>query len=353
MKVNREEKKPRGIVGVLAAVEGFGKTTTLSRIPGAYMVDVDDGSFGLDIPTIEFDGTVNGMLGLCREILDGKAPADMKCLVIDTADRLCDVLAEDLCRRNKWANMEHFDYGKCWSIFKPEWAKVWDALKEVARKAGVSVFTSVHIDGNKTFTDAVTAKQWNRIAMRMTPKCGSVLLECSDLYVTGFYDAEVYEERKGMKKLEVAGSEKRICVSEHSPKCDGKCRGFIRLGGGEPFPKRCTLDRLVSILPDMLAASTVGASAPATKPAEAAEPEEDEPRAERDEEAEAYESNPDYRQLKDLIAQFGIDEGKLRAYVSSKATFGPNPPPWWRCNAKALQWLCKGIAMQKIQPLLK
>ena len=88
MIIRRENKKPRGIVAAIAAVEGFGKSTTMAKMPGAYFLDVDEGSFGLDVPCIEFDGTVAGLLMVLQEIKSGKAPDDMKTLCIDTADKL-------------------------------------------------------------------------------------------------------------------------------------------------------------------------------------------------------------------------------------------------------------------------
>lgn len=257
MTIRRETNKPRGIVAAIAAVEGFGKSTTMAKLPGAYMLDVDEGSFGLDVPCIEFDGTFAGLLMVLQELKSGKGPNDMQTLCIDTSDKLVSVLTADLCARNKWANMEEFDYGKCWNVFKPEWEKLWDVLKtDIARGCGIDVFTSVHIDGNKTFTEKTTAKTWNRWAMRMPPKCAATVLEATDLYVTGIYDVITETKGKERSKVTIAIDETRMIYTEHSSAWDGKCRAFVTMPDGSPMKKKMTLDAFQKNLSGIIAAST-------------------------------------------------------------------------------------------------
>jgi len=257
MIIRRESKKPRGIVAAIAAVEGFGKSTTMAKLPGAYFLDVDEGSFGLDVPCIEFDGTVAGLLLVLQEIKSGKGPDDLKTLCIDTADKLVSLLAADLCERQKWANMEEFDYGKCWNIFKPEWEKIWEVLKtDIARECGIDVFVSVHIDGNKTFVEKTSGKTWNRWAMRMPPKCAATVLEATDLYVTGIYDVLTETKGKERSKLTLAVDETRMIYTEHSSTWDGKCRNFVVMPDGSPMKKKMTLDVFQKNIEGILAAST-------------------------------------------------------------------------------------------------
>ena len=257
MIIRRETKKPRGIVAAIAAVEGFGKSTTMAKLPGAYFLDVDEGSFGLDVPCIEFDGTIAGLLLVLQEIKSGKGPDDLKTLCIDTSDKLVSVLTADLCAREKWASMEEFDYGKCWNIFKPEWEKIWDILKtDIARGCGIDVFTSVHIDGNKTFVEKTTGKSWNRWTMRMPPKCAATVLEATDLYVTGIYDVLTETKGKERSKVTIAVDETRMIYTEHSSNWDGKCRNFVVMPDGSPMKKKMTLDVFQKNLEGILAAST-------------------------------------------------------------------------------------------------
>ena len=257
MKIRRGNKKPRGIVAAIAAVEGFGKSTTMAKLPGAYFLDVDEGSFGLDVPCIEFDGTIAGLLMVLQEIKCGKGPADLQTLCIDTSDKLVSILSADMCAREKWASMEEFDYGKCWNIFKPEWEKIWDILKtDIARGRGIDVFTSVHIDGNKTFTEKTSGKTWNRWSMRMPPKCAATIYEATDFYVTGIYDVLTETKGKERSKVTIAVDETRMVYTEHCSAWDGKCRNFITMPDGTPMKKKMTLDVFQKNLPGIIAIST-------------------------------------------------------------------------------------------------
>jgi len=285
MIIRRENKKPRGIVAAIAAVEGFGKSTTMAKMPGAYFLDVDEGSFGLDVPCIEFDGTVAGLLMVLQEIKSGKGPDDMKSLCIDTADKLVSVLSADLCQREKWKSMEEFDYGKCWNIFKPEWEKIWDILKtDIARGCGIDVFVSVHIDGNKTFTEKTSGKTWNRWAMRMPPKCAATVLEASDLYVTGIYDVLTETKGKERSKVTIAVDETRMIYTEHSSTWDGKCRNYITMPDGSPMKKKMTLDAFQKNLQGIIEVSTDKTAPKPEKPKPApveAKPKAEKPKAEK------------------------------------------------------------------------
>lgn len=257
MVIRREMKKPRGILAAIAAVEGFGKSTTMAQLPGAYFLDVDEGSFGLDVPCIEFDGTYAGLLLVLQEIKSGKGPDDMRTLCIDTSDKLVSVLAADLCARNKWASMEEFDFGKCWNIFKPEWEKIWEILKvDIARGRGIDVFTSVHIDGNKSFIEKTSGKTWNRWSMRMPPKAATTILEATDFYVTGIYDVLTETKGKERSKVTIGVDETRMIYTEHSSIWDGKCRNFIVMPDGSPMKKKMTLDVFQKNLAGIIKAST-------------------------------------------------------------------------------------------------
>lgn len=368
MIIRREMKKPRGIVAAIAAVEGFGKTTTMAKLPGVYMLDVDEGSFGLDVPCIEFDGTVAGLLMVLQELKSGKGPDDIRTLCIDTADKLVSVLTNDLCVRNKWTSMEEFDYGKCWNIFKPEWEKIWDVLKtDIARGCGIDVFTSVHIDGNKTFCEKTSGKTWNRWAMRMPPKCAATVLEASDLYVTGIYDVLTETKGKERSKVTIAVDETRMVYTEHSSTWDGKCRNFITMPDGSPMKKKMTLDAFQKNLADIVAVSTdktlkpaVATAVPAKVAKTAPVHKEEPPTATRQEQPTTPKpSAPPKKSEREIVAKlresmaaYDITEeqifGKYNAKHTERYGEASSVDEW---SDKFIEWLLKG--MDKIANILK
>lgn len=370
MIIRRETKKPRGIVAAIAAVEGFGKSTTMAKLPGAYFLDVDEGSFGLDVPCIEFDGTVAGLLLVLQEIKSGQGPDDLQTLCIDTSDKLVSVLAADLCERQKWANMEEFDYGKCWNVFKPEWEKIWDVLKtDIARDRGINVFTSVHIDGNKTFTEKTTGKTWNRWAMRMPPKCAATVLEASDLYVTGIYDVLTETKGKERSKVTIGVDETRMIYTEHSSTWDGKCRNFVTMPDGSPMKKKMTLDVFQKNIEGILAVSTdKNAERPKHVPKHEPKPEpkpepKSEPKPEKkpvakpkeetvEEQPETADERPIIAKLRKAMKAYDLTEEQMFNKYNPKHTdrYGEvsSLSEW---SDKFVEWLLNG--MDKIAKVLK
>lgn len=372
MEIIRNKKKPRGITGVIAAVEGYGKTTTVAGLPGIYMLDVDDGSYGLDCPIIRFNGTVAGMLGLIAELKSDKCPSDMQTLGIDTADMLVQMLTRDLCKRKHWSSMEEKDYGKCWGEFKPEWCSILNGLKNVARTKGINVIYTLHISGDKTFTEKTTGKQWNRWMARMTPKCSEELYSSTDFYFSGLYDVQTMEAKAGRTKMDLAVSEERIVYTDHSSDHDGKCRLFVVMPDGSKMPRQMTLDDFQKKLPGILAASTDKTANPdefvepkneqKPEPGEvrderagaAAEPAQEKVAEQPEKPAQKAGVPPYVSELNKLLDQYGIGIEKIRERYATKMTerYGMSitePVESW--PEDFVRWLCDG--MEKISQKLK
>lgn len=350
MTIERNVKKPRGIVGVIAAVEGFGKTSTLGTLPGLYMLDVDDGSYGLDCPLIKFDGTVSGMLALIKELELGKAPADLKNLGIDTADMLVQMLTKDLCERKHWSSMEDLDYGKCWGSFKPEWEQILDKLKAVARSKGINIILTLHISGDKTFTEKTTGKQWNRWAARLTPKCAEKLFSFSDLYFTGIYDVDTMQQKSGRGKLDIAVGETRMIYTEHSSDHDGKCRTFITMPDGSRMKKQMTLDEFQAVFAKVLEVSTdKNAKVGEFVESEAEAPSAPEPTptpTPTPEPTPKPELKPLALKLTEITAQYGFTDDQVRKYCTKHNSkygidFAVEPLNNWPDDY--LAWLIRGF----------
>lgn len=364
MTIIRNSKKPRGVVGVIAAVEGFGKTTTLGQLPGLYMLDVDDGSYGLDVPVISFDGTVSGMMALIHELKNDKAPADLENIGIDTADMLAQMLTTDLCNRKHWSSMEDLDYGKCWGAFKPEWEKILDGLKTVCRTKGINIIFTLHISGDKTFTEKTTGKQWNRWTARLTPKCAEKLFSFSDFYFTGIYDVDTMEIKTGRAKVNVAAEERRMIYTEHSSDHDGKCRMFIRMPDGSPMKKSLKLDEFKKALPGILDISTDKSAAlgdfvepkddePNTEAAKPSpkkeEPKKTEPAAEAaPSPAPAAESSERecVTKLREILKSYGVTDEQIAEYADTKLKerYGMSKEtPIAEWPEDFVLWLCRGM----------
>lgn len=370
MKLVSGIEKPKGLFVTVAAVEGWGKSTLGSHMDGPVFIDTDKGICGDHIVCIDTNCGCDEMLGIVEE-LKKSPPPEVKTLVIDTMDKLIDVMTEDLCRKNKWHSMEAQQYFKCWLEYK---AKYFDpllnGLKDVTRRHPITVLVLSHVKARK-FEKPNGEGAWDRWETTFPYKdlCAS-LKQASDLYVFGDFKDTVYEadKKQGEAKRHATGSGKRMAYCEHNGAYDAKCREFVKRADGSPFPKACSLDEFEKALKEAianLAPKTLNSASESAKMNESVNEHEEEPLNDRPDPTPkqkeevllkfqqvfpeaTIKENEHYEKLKALMAQFGIDRQLLLRYIKTTKTFGPNPPPLQDCNPKALDWLCTGIASKKL-----
>jgi len=226
------------------------------------------------------------------------------------------------------------------------------------------VFVSVHIDGNKTFTEKTSGKTWNRWSMRMPPKCAATVLEASDLYVTGIYDVLTETKGKERSKVTIAVDETRMIYTEHSSTWDGKCRNYITMPDGSPMKKKMTLDVFQKNLPGIIEVSTDKAAPKPEKPKPApveAKPKAEKPKAApkpepKDETPPEQEDDSTERpiivKLREAMAAYDLTEKQMFDKYNPKHTdrYGEvsSLSEW---SDGFVEWLLKG--MDKIAKVLK
>lgn len=364
MKLVQGIQKPKGLFVTVAAVEGWGKSTLGSHMDGPVFIDTDKGICGEHIIRIDTNCGCNEMLGIVEE-LKKSPPPELKTLVIDTMDKLIDCMTEDLCRMKKWDSMEAQQYFKCWLEYK---AKYFDpmlnGLKDITRRHPITVLVLSHVKARK-FEKPNGEGAWDRWETTFPYKdlCAS-LKQASDLYVFGDFKDVVYEadKKQGEVKRHATGSGKRMAYCEHNGAYDAKCREFVTRADGSAFPRSCGIDEFEKALKEAIhnLAGNTRTPAPVTPAAPVTETVADRPDPTEQQKAEALAvvqtvfpeativENEHYEKLKALMAQFGIDRQLLLRYIKTTKTFGPNPPPLQDCNPKALDWLCTGIASQKL-----
>jgi hypothetical protein len=370
MKLVSGIEKPKGLFVTVAAVEGWGKSTLGSHMDGPVFIDTDKGICGDHIVRIDTNCGCDEMLGIVEE-LKKSPPPEVKTLVIDTMDKLIDVMTEDLCRKNKWHSMEAQQYFKCWLEYK---AKYFDpllnGLKDVTRRHPITVLVLSHVKARK-FEKPNGEGAWDRWETTFPYKdlCAS-LKQASDLYVFGDFKDTVYEadKKQGEAKRHATGSGKRMAYCEHNGAYDAKCREFVKRADGSPFPKACALDEFEKALKEAIAnlvPKKLHSASGLAKMNESVNEQKEEPINDRPDPTPkqkeevllkiqqvfpeaTIKENEHYEKLKALMTQFGIDRQLLLRYIKTTKTFGPNPPPLQDCNPKALDWLCTGIASKKL-----
>lgn len=362
-------EKPKGLCLILAAVEGFGKTTLASKLPAPLFIDTDKGLAGLDVARIPFSGRIGELEGIIKE-LSTMGTSQYRTLVIDTADALEAVLTEDFCKEKNWKSMEEFDYGKCWATWKPRFAKILDELKDLARRDGWIVCFTAHVQV-KEFVDVLRGEKYNRIQLKLANSTSALLKEWADVYMTGCFVTDVYTDQVGMKTVNHAVSSKRMCYFEHNEKYDAKCRACLKLADGKEFPKQIELNALAKVFGDALEASTSFAepqkkavkespqSAPKSEKAVKAKetvnatdwiPQDAEPAPADEIPAELLDEKstaadiPEYIvTLRTAMKQFGIEDEPLRAYLKAKGKFGQDIWPVDEIPESVAEWILRGI----------
>lgn len=363
MEIITTTEKPRGICGVIAAVEGFGKTTLAAHLPRPLFIDTDRGCDGIEVHRVRFDGKLGEFKGLVEEFRH-TAPGEYRTIVIDTADALEAQLTADFCKAHNWQSMEEEKFGRCWNMYKPEFAGILDDLKDLAKKCGWNVFFTAHVQVRE-YADPLRADKYNRIQLKLAPSTSMLLKEWADLYMTGLFVTDVFVDQVGRKEIHHAERGRRMCYLEHNEKYDAKCRACIQLPGGTPFPKEVGLDEMAKILPEALEYSTLRGAEPAEvreaepanqdrpasqdKPKRTAKPKaepkpEPKPEPQPEPEPEKPSVNEAARRLFDAMRQFGISEKEMVNYLEARGKFG-TPLPWklQEIPAPCADWILHGI----------
>src|SRR5207253_2754839 len=106
---------------VIYGPEGIGKSTLAAQFPSPVFLDTEGGTHHLDVARLAAPKTWDDVTAAVQSLAG--EPHEFKTLVIDTADWLEKILAEDICRRANKAGIEDFGYGKGYVLLAEEFAK--------------------------------------------------------------------------------------------------------------------------------------------------------------------------------------------------------------------------------------
>ena len=291
------QQKP--VKACVYGTEGVGKTTFASAWPDAVFIDVEDGSGHYDVARLP---RPTEWWGLLAEVEAAAGMDEVGTLVIDTVDA-----AEALCTAHvltvkKWKGIEDAGYGKGYTYLAEEFAKLLDALDKVA-DAGKNVVLLAHAQIRK-FEQPDEMGAYDRWELKLQKKCAPLVKEWCDLLLFANYKTDVMVSADG-SKMKATGGKKRMMYAAHAATYDAK----NRLG----LPDEMPFDF-----------AEISEKVPATS-AEAAQ-RDDVPADEAEAQAAAsaiagveFEevTEPEIRQLHQLMADYQINEAQLRDAVGS------------------------------------
>ena len=218
MKISKGKKK-QAVRVVLYGTEGIGKTTLAAHFPKPLFIDVEQGSYQIDVE--RFDG-----LTTWADVLEAigyveQNPDSCKTLVLDTADKAEQMLVEQILKENKAASIETVGggYGKGYTMLQERFQKeLLFSLDRIIAK-GINVVICAHsIVRTITLPDA---DPYDHYELKCSKKVSPILKEWADILAFCDYKISVVTDGgKGKAK----GSGKRMIHFTHKPTYDAKNR---------------------------------------------------------------------------------------------------------------------------------
>lgn len=218
MKISKGKKK-QAVRVVIYGTEGIGKTTLAAHFPKPLFIDVEQGSYQIDVE--RFDGITTW-----ADVLEAigyveQNPDSCKTLVLDTADKAEQMLVEQILKDNKAASIETVGggYGKGYTMLQERFQKeLLFSLDRIIAK-GINVVICAHsIVRTITLPDA---DPYDHYELKCSKKVSPILKEWADILAFCDYKISVVTDGgKGKAK----GSGKRMIHFTHKPTYDAKNR---------------------------------------------------------------------------------------------------------------------------------
>lgn len=213
----KKQKAPRV---VLYGVEGIGKSTFASQFPRPLFIDTEGSTAYLDVE--RFDPAPTSWQELLDMVAYAKG-ADCSTLVVDTldwAERLC---IDAVLGEQKWASIESPGYGRGYKYVYEKFAKLLDALTEVA-DSGKTVVCTAHAKMVK-FEQPDEAGAYDRWGLKLidtrNTSVASMVKEWADAVLFANYKTIVEHTSDGKAKARGA---KRVMFTAHDATFDAKNR---------------------------------------------------------------------------------------------------------------------------------
>ena len=210
-------KKAGAIRAVIYGTEGIGKSTLAAQIPGAVIIDTEDGTGQIDaarVLALDWRAIEHAVKELTAD------PQGFSAVVIDTADWLEKALIEHVLRQAGKKSIEDFGYGKGYTILQEHVVRFLGSVDALVAK-GVHVVFVAHAKVTRTSPPDHT-DGYDRYELKLTKQVAPLLKEWADLVLFCNYRVQIVEGSDG--KLKAQGGRERIMHAVHSAAWDAKNR---------------------------------------------------------------------------------------------------------------------------------
>lgn len=219
--VNKGIQFGKGIKTLIYGVEGVGKSTLASKFPKPIFLDTEGSTDKYNF--VERYPKPTSIAMLVDECNDIVANGEYQTIVIDTFDKVEQMISEELCAANNKQSLEEFGYGAGYSELDERVGKLLNFFQDIIEK-GINVTILAHAK-TKNFDSPLGDGSYTRYELKLgaktTQRTASFLKEWADMILFCNYKVQVIENKD--KKKHGYGGE-RCMYTTHSPAYDAKNR---------------------------------------------------------------------------------------------------------------------------------
>ena len=209
--------QPRAIRTVIYGPEGIGKSTLASQFPDVVFVDFEHGTDSMDVKRFDTPEDFDGVLTLLNII----SQEDIcKTVVLDTADKLEQLISRHVCLKYGISSIEDAGFGKGYTYLADAWIELMNVCDNII-DSGKNIVFVAHAQMRK-FEQPDEMGAYDRWELKLSKKTSPLLKEWSDMLLFCSYKTNVVTDEKTKSKKAVGG--KRVMYSTHNPCWDAKNR---------------------------------------------------------------------------------------------------------------------------------
>lgn len=209
--------QPRAIRTVIYGPEGIGKSTLASQFPDVVFVDFEHGTDSMDVARFDTPEDFDGVLTLLNSISQEDV---CKTVVLDTADKLEQLISRHVCLKYGISSIEDAGYGKGYTYLAEAWIELMKVCDNII-DSGKNIVFVAHAQMRK-FEQPDEMGAYDRWELKLSKKTSPLLKEWSDMILFCSYKTNVVTDEKTKSKKAVGG--KRVMYSTHNPCWDAKNR---------------------------------------------------------------------------------------------------------------------------------
>lgn len=226
---------------VIYGEPGVGKTSLAGLIPGTVFLDIERGSYHIDVQRLETSG-YSSVLANIRDLTSSEHP--FTTLVIDTADALEQQITQYICEKAGKPSLESWGYGKGQVFLRDEMKKLLDMLDILNVKMNI-VFIAHGVVKKYDPPDATAA--YDKWELNLNKHLASLLKGWCDTLLFAHRDVTVSKDDSNkFSKAKGKIGRDRVLGTRDAGAFDAKSR--IRLNTNEYGKMPMTLESLLPLL---------------------------------------------------------------------------------------------------------